>query len=225
MLAATGVAGDPGSFFHRDTAEGWADALGLEPPADRHALLRAVVDAVIAKDRGHTDLFGMRLQAHSRDRFTSALNELYPDLPGDAARIQHVFGRTAFLYLKRESVLERAVSYLRVRQSGLWHLAADGTPMDRNAPEIDAGYDAVAIRAQIEIFERYDRDWEIWFADNAIAPARLSYDALAANPNAVLARVLKALKRDSGIAASVQPGTRKLADATSKTWIARYRSR
>lgn len=222
MLATTGVAGDPGSFFHRDTAEGWAEALGIAPSADRQALLKAIFAAVLPKGRGQSDVFGMRLQAHSLDRFLGALAELHPEQATDKHRIERVFGPTAFIYLHRDSALERAVSYLRARQSGVWHMAADGTVLERKAAEVLPGYDAHAIATQIEAFEAYDAAWEDWFSANAITPHRVDYDALNTDPRSVLADVLTALALDPKHAQDVSPGTRKLADATSQDWMWRY---
>ena len=224
MLAATSVAGDPGSPFHRETAEGWADALGLTPATDRQALLKAIFTAVLPQGRGQTDLFGMRLQAHSRDRFTAALAELHPDLATDTARIKRAFGRTAFLYLKRDDTLARAVSYLIAQQSGLWHRAADGSELERTAPSKPPTYDAAQITAQIAEFDAQNAAWEAWFTANAIAPHRISYDGLSADPQATLADVLTALDLDPVLARTVSPGTKKLADATSADWIDRYRA-
>ena len=70
----------------------------------------------------------------------------------------------------------------------------------------------------------YDAAWNDWFAGEAIAPLRISYERLSAAPVPVLAEVLAFLGLDPTRAEDVTPGTRKLADATSADWIARCRA-
>jgi LPS sulfotransferase NodH len=55
-----------------------------------------------------------------------------------------------------------------------------------------------------------------------IEPLRLTYEGLAAAPQAALAEVLSGLALDAGIAASVDIKTAKLADETSLAWVRRF---
>ena len=69
-----------------------------------------------------------------------------------------------------------------------------------------------------------DAAWEAWFAAETIAPLRLTYDGLSADPGGTLRLVLERLGLDPRVADDVAPGTAKLADRTSREWISRFRA-
>ncbi len=85
------------------------------------------------------------------------------------------------------------MSYIKARQTGLWHVAPDGTEVERIGAPGEPRYDAALIRGQIAAFEAYDRGWESWFASQGIVPLRIRYQALAEDPARVLADVCGAL--------------------------------
>ena len=206
LLAATGVAGNPKSYFHRPSVERWARGLGVSREAGETdlAFLRSVVRAAVRAGTGETGVFGLRLQRHSFDVFMEQMALLHPEHGTDAARIEAAFGRTLFIHLTREDKVAQAVSLLRAAQSGLWHRAPDGSDVERLPPEGEPGYDGRELRARYEELCRYDRDWECWFRAMGIAPVRIGYDALAADPGGVLRAVLGALGADVTAAAGVE---------------------
>ena len=59
----------------------------------------------------------------------------------DTERFQRLFGSTLFVYLARPDKLAQAVSYLKAEQTGLWHLAPNGTELERIAPHREPAYD------------------------------------------------------------------------------------
>ncbi len=75
LLAATGVAGNPDSYFHRPSISSWLADLGLarDPPAPDRELLEEIFRAAVAKGTLDTGIFGLRLQRHSFDFFTEKL--------------------------------------------------------------------------------------------------------------------------------------------------------
>lgn len=225
LLAATGVAGAPGSHFHRPSLKDWCDDYDLGHAFPTEADARAAVfRAAIAKGKGATDLFGLRLQRHSFDFFTQQLALRHPDAAGDKSRIEAAFGPTLFIHLTRTDKVDQAVSYLKAKQTGLWHAAPDGREIERLSPPQDPVYDARAIEDQYHIMTGYDRAWEDWFAAQHIAPERLTYDALAADPKAALTDILCALGFNATAAEGITPATAKLADATSQAWATRFRT-
>lgn len=70
-------------------------------------------------------MFGLRLQRDSFAFFTDQLGLLQPTFASDRERMEAVFGKTRFIYLKREDHLDQAISRLRAQQTGLWHQKAD----------------------------------------------------------------------------------------------------
>lgn len=226
LLAVTGTAGDPGSYFHRDTVAEWLAYFQLAPApgASPTATLASVFEAALAKGRAGTGIFGLRLQRHSFEFFIRQLTVLHPQAAGDRQRLEAAFGRTLFIHLTRIDKVEQAVSYVRVEQTGLWHVAPDGTELERLAPPAPPRYDAEAIATCRDRFAGYDRDWENWFAAEGIAPVRLTYETLSADPSGSLRKVLLRLGVDPDAADDATPAVAKLADRTNRDWVARFRS-
>ncbi len=225
LLAETGVSGMPDSYFHESSLDDWLVDLGLEAEETEPEpeTLSRIFQAAIEKGSNGTGLFGLRLQRHSFDFFTDKLAVLYPDLPADRDRFAAAFGRTLFIHLTRPDKADQAVSYVKAEQTGLWHRAPDGTELERLAPPADPVYDVDEIRAAYERFDRFDREWQAWFEAQQIAPLRITYDDLSADPQGILRKVLEALGLDGSIAKAVMPGVAKLADATSEDWVRRFR--
>lgn len=224
LLAATGVSGNPDSYFHQPSLEAWQADLGVTPPpgaSERDVVALLVAEAVVQGDGG-TGMFGLRLQRHSFGFFVEKLALLHPGAPTDAARFAAAFGRTLFIHLSRPNKLEQAVSCVKARQSGLWHRASDGSELERLAPHQDPRYDHDTIRAERDAMLAMDAAWEDWFAAQDITPLRLTYDALSADPEGTLRLVLDRLGLDPRAADGAAPGTAKLADATSHDWISRF---
>lgn len=226
LLAATGAAGKPDSHFHRPSLADWQAEYGIapDPAAPERAVLGAIFRAAIAEGRGGTGIFGLRLQRHSFAFFTEKLAVLHPEPPGDVQRIRAAFGRTLFIHLTRHDKVEQAVSYVKAEQSGLWHMAPDGSELERLAPHRDPVYDGAEIRAAFETMTAHDRDWERWFEAEGIEPLRLTYDALSAAPPGILRQVLERLGISPEAANGIGPGVRKLADDASRAWAARFRA-
>lgn len=224
LLAATKMAGRPASLFHNPTLDAWLGYYGLEDAAfaSRQDALEAIFSAAIACGKGETDIFGLRLQRGSFDFFMEQLGLRHPEVMGDQGRIEAEFGPTLFIHLSREDRLDQAISLLRAEQTGLWHLKADGTDLERQAPRRADGYDAEAIRAHIDELLKLDRAWEQWFEQQSIEPLNVSYETLSRKPQAILAEVLMALGLDASIAGNIAPQTKKLADKTSQAWRARF---
>lgn len=226
LLAATGIAGNPESYFHEPSISSWQAELDLtpDPSASERDALHEVFRAAIAEGSLDTGLFGLRLQRHSFDYFTEKLAILHADGATDRERFDSAFGRTLFIHLSREDKLEQAVSYLKAQQSGLWHQAPDGTELERLSEPQELQYDRDEIQVQIDEMTAMDAAWVDWFAREGIEPFRVTYKALSANPNGVLQEVLVSLGSDSQAASGVEPGTAKLSDRTNHEWVTRFRA-
>lgn len=226
LLKATGVAGRPDSFYRRQSVPDYAEQFGLisyELTAP-DAFEAAYLEGVIAEGSDASGRFALRLMAENRPELSAKLALLFPGLTGDRARFESAFGPCLFLHLPRQDKLAEAISLIRARQTGLWHRSADGSERERTAPPQPAVYDEEQIAETLAQLESFDAGWNTWFAAEAIEPLRLSYEALAADPQAELARILHALAENPAIAASAAPATSRLADAESADWAARFRA-
>ena len=226
LLADTGVAGRPDSFFRRQSIPWWAHHLNLSVAewGDEHEFDRSYLTAVQQQGSGGTQVFGMRLMWESVGALSKRLELHYPGLPSDSARFRTAFGPPFYVHLSREDKIAQAVSLLKAEQTGLWHVAADGTERERVKPGQAPVYDAQGLSEQVAELEGHDAAWASWFARQKIQPVRITYEALSTEPLTTLAIVLTALGQDPTIAGTVEPRTAKLADSESREWAARFRT-
>ena len=226
LLAATGVAGNPNSYFHRPSISDWLADLGLTPKQSvpERKLLEAIFRAAIAKGTLNTGIFGLRLQRHSFDFFTEKLAVLCPERSNDVERFDAAFGRALFVHLTRRDKVAQAVSYVKAQQTGLWHVAPDGTELERLSPPQELAYDASEIGTRLEEMTAHDHGWEHWFDASEIDPLRITYEELSEGPVETLRVVLDHLGLEGEAADDVEPGVARLADNISQDWVARFRS-
>lgn len=224
LLAATKIAGNPGSHFHEPSLSAWKgyyDLQGRTFCSDKEAVA-AVFAAAFEFGKGQTDVFGSRLQRDSFAFFTDRLRLLHPTFESDRERVEAVFGTTQFIYLKREDHLDQAISLLRAQQTGLWHLKADGSDLERLEPEYSSGYRRQKIEAFIQQFIAQNEEWTRWFTKESIVPLVITYTELSRNPQTTLSRFLAHIGLDKAVASTVPVQTRKLADETSLAWRTRF---
>lgn len=226
LLAATNIAGNPNSHFHSSSLDDWLDDYDLKQTdyGSKEECLCAVFKGALARGRGDTNVFGLRMQRGSFDHFMQQLRLLLPGRMSDVERIEKAFGSTLYLHLSRPDRLGQSISRVRAEQTGLWHRNADGTELERLAPPQEAQYDATAIKRHMATLSALDEAWERWFEREAIKPLRITYDAISKDPKRVLAQVLSALHLDPTKAQSVVTPTAKLADALSREWRERFES-
>lgn len=225
LLASTKVAGDPDSFFMGDLDPVWVEHWGLPVrgrlgAADYGA---AYLQAAIRAGRGQTGVFGLRLMRRDLGALLDLIDGVFPGLPSDRSRLEAAFGRVLFIHLAREDKLAQAISMVKAEQSGLWHVAADGSELERLSPPRDPHYDFGRIALKVAELERYDAAWLTWFAGQAIEPLCISYEILSEDPAGAVARICKALGVPEPAPGSLEPGVSRLADAVTLEWMRRYR--
>ena len=226
LLRDLGVVGFPASHFHDPSFQKWLENYKLDPRklTTTKGALNAIFKAAFEFGKGETDIFGLRLQGHSLNYLKQQLEVLYPSLTSDRSRIEKAFGKTLFIYLTRENNLEQAISYVKAQQTGLWHMAPDGTELERLSTPSPAFYDADAIGKQLTQFEKMDRDWEDWFETEKIEPLPITYEELSSHPQTVLERILKSLGVDSEPPQLLELPVAKLADSTNQDWANQFKN-
>ena len=138
--------------------------------------------------------------------------------------LKKAFGKPLYVHLSRENKVAQAVSLLKAMQTGLWHIASDGSELERTAPHQEAAYDATTIRKLVDEPTLQDDAWSEWFVSHRIEPVRLTYDALSRDPQAGLRAVLSGLGVDTSLASTIMPRTAKLADKQNENWITRFQT-
>lgn len=226
LLASTGVAGDPDSFFMRDVDPVWARrwCLPARDGLSEAEYCAAYLRAAIAAGRGATPIMGLRLMRENLDDLSATIYTVYPGLPSDRDRLQAAFGEILYIHLTREDKLAQAVSLVRAEQSGLWHMAPDGTELERMAPPREPEYDFHRIGAKLAELERFDAGWRSWFEDQGIVPLKVGYESLSETPAEAVGRICRSLGVPEPEAGSLKANVAKLSDATNAEWVRRYRA-
>ncbi len=226
LLAGTGVAGKPASYFRRQSIPSWAERLGV--PANRFAdeptFHRAYLAAVLREASTKSGIRGIRLMWESAGELFALLRRLNSGSLTDAVLIEKTFGSTKYVHLSRQDKLAQAVSLYKARHSGLWHIATDGTERERTMPHRAAIYDRARLAECVAELRGHDTAWTRWFGAQNIEPTEITYEALAAEPSAVLTKLLSRLGLNPADAAVVKPETGKLSNSESVDWIERYRA-
>lgn len=225
MLYRSGVAGRPSSYFREADIAHWAGqwdiplAGGTETPA----FDRAYLEAMRAAGAAGTGIFGLRIMypslADAEKRLRRALGGA--DDRGDFLR--QAFGSPLYIHLARGDKLGQAVSLVRAEQTGLWHLNADGSVLEGGPERPEPVYDGERIAVVLAELESDDRAWDRFFAAHAIAPLRLTYEGVTAAPQRALAEIFGRLGLDQDLAHATPVPTAKMADATSRDWVERFR--
>lgn len=225
MLTETRAAGRPHSYFRQEDIAEWAEDWGVEPAQgpDDAQFDRDYVAAMRRVGTDETGIFGLRLMWVSVPEASRRLDNIAGGKADVAVRLEETFGPTLYIHLSRLDKVAQAVSLIRAQQSGLWHRNSDGTVLEGGETLQPIAYDGDRIGQVVRDLEDDDAGWAGFFKSRSIEPLRLTYEAVSADPQLALSKVLSALGRNPDLASSVRVGTAKLADATSSEWAAKYR--
>ena len=217
--------GRPRSYFRRQSIRRIADELGIEHEANLESVevSRLYLDGIRAQGERGTGLFGLRIMYENLGDMLALLARLHPDMQSPQQLIASEFGQPLYIYLSREDKVVQAVSLFKAEQTGLWHIAADGSEIERTGDHQDAVYDADRIAILVDEIARHDREWQQWFPLQGIEPLRLTYEHLTSRPQSDLQIVLDALGRDISAIGAIATPTGKLGDRQSAEWIERYK--
>jgi len=225
LLASTGVAGDPDSYFMTDLDPAWAARWGLPARTGQSEAVYAAarLRAAIEAGRGPTPIFGLRLMNRHLGDLLALIGAVHPGVQSDRARLEAAFGRVLYIHLARADKLAQAVSLVKAQQTGLWHIAPDGSEVERLSPPRPPDYDFRTIAETLAAMEHEDRGWQDWFKAEGIAPLQIGYEELAADAGAVMRRICARLSVRAPAAARLRPGVARLADRVSRDWMRRFR--
>lgn len=225
LLASTPFAGNPDSYYSRTFMADWAREWNLPDPASTNecGFSQIYLAAAIRAGRGGTGKFGLRLMRENLEDLIAILSQIFPGQASDKARLGNAFGSLLYVHLSRNDKLAQAISLIKAQQSGLWHVAPDGTEIERLAPPQEPRYDFKLISSEVARLEAYDAAWYSWFAAQRITPFSVVYEELQVDPAGNLQRICEALHIPAPHSHDVRPGVAKLSDATSEDWARRYR--
>ena len=141
-----------------------------------------------------------------------------------ARAVRTVFGRSYFLWSRREDKAKQAISFVKAKQTGFF-THQQGAQGERAPDKARLEFDFDAIHALVQRFEDEEAHWEKFFRLGRIRPLVVTYEDIASDYSG---QVEKAL-RHVGVwdkSCEIQPPRRnqKLADQTSAEWLERYRT-
>jgi LPS sulfotransferase NodH len=200
--------------------------LGVPDSGDFESVVFSLgyLEAVLAEGKGGTAIFGLRVMFETLDELSARLDKLFPGLETTPTRFEKAFGQPLYVHLSRENKVAQAVSLLKARQTGLWHIASDGSELERTAPHREAAYDPAIISTLVDELTLQDDSWREWFVTHGIEPVQLTYESLSQDPQAGLRAVLSGLGVDTPLASTIVPQTAKLADKQSENWITQFQA-
>jgi LPS sulfotransferase NodH len=225
MLYRSGVAGRPNSYFREVDIAEWAEEWGvpLAEGTDTPAFDRAYLVAMREAGAAETGIFGLRIMYPSLADAGRRLARAFGAAGDVATRLAEAFGPLLYIHLSRGDKLGQAVSLVRAEQTGLWHLNADGSVLEGAEERPEPVYDGKRIAVVLAELEEDDRAWDSFFATHGITPLKLTYEGVTAAPQQALAEIFGRLGLDQDIAHAMAVPTAKMADATSREWVERFR--
>src|SRR3989337_3196752 len=158
LLTSTKTTGNPDSFYGRKFISWWAEEWRLpsrDTMSERDFNI-AYLNAAVVAGKGRTEIFGLRLMRENLEELSAILDQIFPQLPSDRARLERAFGSILYIHLSREDKLAQAISLVKAEQTGLWHIATDGTEIERLSPPEESQYDFERINREVLKLESYD---------------------------------------------------------------------
>ncbi len=138
-----------------------------------------------------------------------------------------LFPNLRIVYLERSDKILQAVSLYKAAASNRFHKRKDGSWLESDlrdqVSEEAVNFDEEKIRGYLNAIEGQCEAWEAFFAQNKIAPYRVSYERFNHNPQVTLKGIYKFICNEAYVG-QVELGYVKLQDEESSDWAARIRS-
>jgi LPS sulfotransferase NodH len=222
LLASTGVAGRPESYFRQPDEQAWATRWGIAVRPDGTFSYASYLRAALTAGRTGNGVFAARIMWGTMDEVAGKLATVHPELAGrDADLLQRAFGHTRFIYLRRDDALAQAVSLLRAEQTNVWCETIRGA---HEEPQREPCFDAGQLRALVQLIRDHNAAWREWFAATGVRPYPVLYEELDADPAGVTRGILDFLGLELPAGRQIVVQHRRLADHLNAQWIARYRA-
>ena len=214
LLASTGVAGYPKSYFRTPDQQDWARRFGVPVAGDGSFDYRRLVAGAVRAGTSPNGVFAARVMWGTVSVIVEGLSGSAPfrrdsDVLGDA------FGPLLFVHLRREDVIGQAVSWARAEQTGYWQQGDTA----RAEPCLDTGQ----IDELVRTVDEHNAAWRAWFSQQGVQPHAVSYEDLVEDPRRAVVGILDRLE------VRVPSGWRsrsthvRQADQVNQQWVRRYR--
>ncbi|MDP9416537.1 MAG: Stf0 sulfotransferase family protein [Actinomycetota bacterium] len=228
LLHSTGVAGHPQAYFRSPDERLWAKRWRVRRTPEGDIDYGDYVRAALAAGRTDNGVFGAKLMWGNLDELVDKLGSVCRQLAGDElALLAAAFGRTRFVYLRRDDIVAQAVSWLRAEQTGTWYVGGNG---EIGPGAVGTGgrprFNAQAIADLVRVIHEHNVAWQEWFASHGIRPHVMRYEDLDGDSARATAQVLQSLGLELPPGRPLSPVTRhaRQADALNLEWARRFRA-
>ncbi len=215
LLASTGVAGRPESYFRELDERAWAARFGVPVAGDGSFDYRAFAVGAVQAGSTPNGVFAARIMWGTMHLVVDGLR---PDgtAETDFDVLTDTFGPLRMVHLHRDDVVGQAVSWARAERTGYWQRE----DVSSREPAIDLDQ----VDELVRTVHAHNAAWISWFAEQGVRPHIVTYEALAADPERTVRAILDHL--DVKAPAAWRPASThaKQADEINAEWVRRYRS-
>lgn len=177
---------------------------------DYPAFVAAVRDAASTEN----GVLGVRIMWGSLERLTGGLRESSGE--SDLTTLERALGPLTFVHLRRENLVEQAVSWARAEQTGYWQ---HGDLALRQPQE-----NINQMRQLFEAIRQHNHAWESWFRTQEVQPLRVSYEQVASSSRTVIEAIAARLEVALPRGWDPKPIHQRQADEVNETWALALRA-
>jgi LPS sulfotransferase NodH len=193
-----------------------------ETEADPQADFAAYAREIHRTKRTENGVFGLKIMWKHLQTYPARTGRSVDtgDHRGLGRALREDFGRTRFIWSRREDKVRQAVSFLKAKQTGLFtHQQLSSLSPDEAALH----FDFEAVDALVRRLQREDNHWQRFFTKNRLKPHTVTYEEFAERFEATITECLEHLGIDPA-QARIQPPQRnqKLADPLTDAWLDLY---
>jgi LPS sulfotransferase NodH len=214
LLASTGVAGYPASYFREPDQQDWARRWGVPVAGDGSFDYRSLVRGALRAGASANGVFAARVMWGTLELIVQGLAGPAPSR-ADVDVLSDAFGPLLFVHLRREDVVGQAVSWARAEQTGYWQ------PGDtaQASPHLDTGQ----VDELVRTIREHDAAWSAWFSRQRVQPHVVTYEDLIADPGRTVTAILDRLGVEAPAGWLPRSAHGRQADEVNREWVRRYR--
>jgi trehalose 2-sulfotransferase len=214
LLASTGVAGRPESYFREPDQHAWARRFGVVVEADGAFDYAHFVTRAMRAGMTPNGVFGARVMWGTMPLIVDGLRSRR-DSRRDLDVLVDALGPLLLVHLKRGDVVGQAVSWARAEQTGFWQRG--------DLPSAEPDLDIDQVDSLVRTIAAHNAGWEAWFAEQDAKPYVLSYEEVVADPRTSVQRILRHLGLETPPGWRPQSPHHRQSDAINADWARRYR--
>lgn len=215
LLASTGVAGRPQSYFRQPDLSDWAATFGVPVAGDGTFDYGEYVAGVVRYGTTPNGVFGARIMWGMVELAVKAAN---PSRSGgsDLQVLSDAFGPLLLVHLRRQDTVGQAVSWARAEQTGFWQQG--------DAAEAAPQFDLEQISDLVRTIREHNAAWEAWFSQQGAEPYVVTYEGLVEDPRRTVQGILDHLGVEPPSGWQPESPHLRQADEVNDEWARRYKA-